>query len=73
MFPSLKAEMARYGIKTKDIIQLLGISDKTAQHKLSGKSHFTSVEMKKIRDRFFPGMTIDYLFYDDSVHKGRVS
>ena len=64
MFPSLRAEMARYGLKIKDIAKLLGITPKTAQHKLSGKAHFTTNEMRKIRDTYFPNLTIDYLFFD---------
>ena len=64
MFPSLNAEMARYGVKTKDIVELLVITEKTARNKITGKSYFTDQEMKKIRDKFFPTMTIDYLFFE---------
>jgi len=62
MFPSLRAEMARYGVKTKDIAELLKLNRKTAERKLAGSAYVTNVEMWKIRDGFFPGKTIDYLF-----------
>jgi len=62
MFPSLRAEMARYGIKTKDIAECLDLNRKTAERKLAGSAYVTNVEMWKIRDGFFPGKTIDYLF-----------
>jgi len=65
MFPSLRAEMARYGVKTKDIAECLKVNRKTAERKLAGSAYFTNVEMKKIRDKFFPGKTIDYLFFDN--------
>ncbi len=73
MFPSLNAEMARYGIKKKDLAKLLGVTEKTARGKLSGKAYFTSKEMKKIRDGFFPSLTIDYLFFDGSSRSSKVS
>lgn len=69
MFPSLYAEMARYGIKTKDIAQLLKINTKTARHKLTGKACFTFAEIKKIRDEFFPKLTVDYLFFNEHTDK----
>lgn len=62
MFPSLRAEMARYGVRTKDIAECLELNRKTAERKLAGSAYVTNVEMWKIRDEFFPGKTIDYLF-----------
>lgn len=64
-YPTLRAEMARVGVKTKDITELLGVSRKTTTNKLSGKSDFTSKEMRKVRDKFFPHMTIGFLFFDE--------
>lgn len=65
MRSSLNAEMARCGIKTKDIAELLEITDKTARAKITGNSFFSDKEMKKIRDKFFPRLSIDYLFIED--------
>lgn len=62
MFPNLRAEMARVGIKTKHIMELLEVNRRTAQNRLNGKVPPTLPEMLKIRDAFFPDMTIDYLF-----------
>lgn len=64
--------MARYGIKTRDILSLLEVTEKTARNKLTGKSYFTDKEMKKIRDKFFATMTIDYLLFEDTPHKTKV-
>lgn len=67
MFTTLRAEMARYGIKYLSISESLGVTPKTLRSKISGEYPFTSVEMKKIRDEFFPSMTIDALFYEDNI------
>ncbi len=66
MCSSLRAEMARYQIKDKDVSELLGIDRKTFYLKVTGKSGFTNKEMGKIRDHFFPNMTIDFLFFEDA-------
>lgn len=62
MFPNLRAEMARKGITTKDLSSCLGCSPKTVLNKFSGKSEFTRVELFKIKNEFFPDLTIEYLF-----------
>lgn len=38
MFPNLNAELARKGIKTKDLAVRINISEKTANNKLSGRT-----------------------------------
>lgn len=62
MFPTLRAEMARHGIKVIAIAELLKLSRKSIGDRLSGKYEFTNAEMRKIRNEFFPTMTIDELF-----------
>lgn len=62
MFPTLRAEMARHGIKNKDIAELLKLSRKSITNRLSGTQEFSNAEMRQIRDKFFPNMTIDELF-----------
>lgn len=69
MFPTLRAEMARYNIKTKDIAELLKLNRKTVSAKLSGKAEFTIREMWAIRDKFFPSILIDNLFVVDGNQK----
>lgn len=69
MFRNLRAEMARYGVKPKHIAATLGYSRKTTGKRLNGKSDFTLSEMKKIRDKHFPHMTLDALFKWEEVEE----
>jgi plasmid maintenance system antidote protein VapI len=63
MYPNLRAEMARYGIKTKDIAEALGISPKSVNNKMTGRHKgFRLDEAFKIKDTFFPGISIEDLF-----------
>jgi len=62
---NLIAEMARNGIKTTDLKDVIGVSNRTAQYKISGNSQFTVEEAFKIRDALFPGLRIEYLFQQD--------
>lgn len=59
---NLSAEMARYGVSNMDIQALLGCSNKTVTNKLSDNTAFSVGEAIKIRDAFFPGLRIEYLF-----------
>ena len=62
MFPNLRAEMARKNIKPINISSALNITYDSAINKLNLKSDFTRAEIFKIRDTFFPNLTLDYLF-----------
>lgn len=59
---NLSAEMARYGVSNADIQALLGCSSKTVTNKLTDSTAFSIGEALKIRDTFFPGLRIEYLF-----------
>lgn len=59
---NLKAEMARYGVTKSDLKMVLNCSEKTIDNKLSGATDFTVPEALKIRNAFFEGFRIDYLF-----------
>jgi len=59
---NLCAEMTRYGVSNNDIQTVLGCSLKTVQNKVSGATKFSVAEAMKIRDQFFPGLRIEYLF-----------
>lgn len=59
---NLSAEMARYGVSNMDIQNLIGCSPKTVTNKLSDNTAFSIGEAIKIRDTFFPGLRIEYLF-----------
>lgn len=61
---NLLAEMARMGVVAKDISEALCLNEKTVRNKISGTTAFTVPEAMKIRDTFFSGMKIEYLFAD---------
>lgn len=61
MFHNLNAELARRGVSTKELAEYLGVSGKTANNKLAGRTEFTLSEIKKITV-LIPGVSIDYLF-----------
>ncbi|MCD8356285.1 MAG: XRE family transcriptional regulator [Clostridia bacterium] len=62
---NLYAEMTRYGVTTSDIKTVLNCTDKTARSKMNGKSDLSIDDAFKIRDAFFPGMRLEYLFAPD--------
>ena len=59
---NLVAEMARYGVRIADIQNLLNCSERTVRNKLNNERDFTIPEALKIRNTFFPSMSIEYLF-----------
>ncbi len=64
MLHNLRAEMARYVITGRDIARLLGIRPATVSANMTGKSDFTYYEALKIKEAFFPHLTMEYLFED---------
>ena len=62
LFPTLKAEMARIGLKTGDIAETLETTPRTAYNKLMGYSKFTLNETVNIRDKHFSGWDLEVLF-----------
>lgn len=69
-YPNLRAEMSRIGIKQVDIAKLLGVGEATVSNKMKGKSTFDIDEAFLIRENFFPNLSLDYLFSDDTNVKG---
>lgn len=59
---NLSAEMARMGVTNADIQRVLDCSAKTVTNKLSDVTAFTIPEAFAIRDTFFPGFRLEYLF-----------
>lgn len=59
---NLAAEMARMGVTNADIQKILDCSAKTVTNKLSDVTAFTVPEAFAIRDTFFPGFRLEYLF-----------
>ena len=66
MLHNLISEIAVRKIKKKDIAKALDIDEKTLRLKLDGARQFKANEMLKIKDTFFPELTLDYLFEIDN-------
>lgn len=69
MFANLKAEMARKSITLVQIAEKLGLNTATVSAKLNNYNRLKYCECVAIRDDFFPGMTIDYLFSTNDDRK----
>lgn len=66
-YPNLRAEMSRNGIKQNDIARLLGVREATISEKMNGKSTFDIDEAFLIKRTFFPELSVDYLFSNNTV------
>jgi len=62
MLCNLKAEMARKQISAEMLAKAVGKSSRSMTDKVAGKFDFTFPECTTIRDKFFPGMSLEYLF-----------
>ncbi|HHX63135.1 MAG TPA: hypothetical protein GX707_20855 [Epulopiscium sp.] len=67
MFPNLRAEMARKNIKNTDIAKELTVTYDSISNKNRGKTEYSLSEVLKIRNVFFPGMSLDYLFASEEI------
>lgn len=67
---NLASEMARFGVGVDDIRSLLNCSDRTVRNKINGMTEFSVSEAIRIRDSFFPGIRIEYLFGRDTQNDG---
>jgi hypothetical protein len=65
MYRNLEAEMVREGIKRKDISKLLKVRYATVVQKLNGRYKFNLDEAFKIKEQYFPKLSIEYLFETD--------
>jgi len=61
-YNNLKAELVRINLDQKKLAVELNIAERTLSFKLSGKSPFTVDEMWFIKNKYFPNLTLDYLF-----------
>lgn len=59
---NLTAEMARRGVTTADLGTATGKTTRSMQDKIAGRYPFTYPEAKAIRDTYFMGMALEYLF-----------
>lgn len=58
---NLRAEMARNGISKKQAEEVIGLSAPSMYRRFQGSTDFKVGELAKIRDRFFPELSLDYL------------
>lgn len=67
-YPNLGAELARANIKQNDVASLLGKDKATISTWMNGGgSGFSISQALLVRDTYFPGMTLDYLFNDKPI------
>ena len=62
MYANLEAEMTRVGIKNEDIAKVIKRDERTVRNKRAGVTAFTLDETLAIRDKFFPELSLEYLF-----------
>lgn len=62
MLSNLKAEMARSNVTVAEIATFSGKSCRTINDRIKGKVQFSIQEAIKVKDAFFPGMDLEYLF-----------
>ena len=64
-FCNLKAEMARVKVSQADVAEFLRMSTSNFNLKINERIPITVQEAEEIKNRFFPGLTLDYLFASD--------
>lgn len=62
---NLKAEMVRRSISILDIAREIGRTDRSVREKINGRTQFSVPEATTVRDRFFPGFSLEYLFTNE--------
>lgn len=62
MYKNLEDEMIKHNITQKQISKLLNVRAATVSDKINGKFPFKLNEAFKIQTKFFPELTIEYLF-----------
>nr|DAX63388.1 MAG TPA: SOS-response transcriptional repressor [Caudoviricetes sp.] len=62
MYKNLEAELARNGITRIDIAEVLQLNISTVSNKLTIPKRLKLYEAVKIKEAFFPDLTLDYLF-----------
>jgi len=64
-FQILRGELKSIGVKQVEVADLLGMTNSNFNRKLAESVPFTRDEMFAIRDKYFPGVTVDHLFQSD--------
>ncbi len=63
---NLQAEMKRYGVTPLDIGNAIVVTKREMREKVSGEIVITFPEALTIRDTFFHGLRLEYLFAADT-------
>ena len=71
-YPNLRAEMARLGIKQKDIAMLLDRSTDWVDLRLRGKSAIPVSDALKIKNEFFKSISFEYLFSEAVIFPSEI-
>ena len=61
MYGNLRKELYMRSITMKDLAEHLGISTRTLQNKMNGKTDWTLTEALEVLN-IIPGLTLEYLF-----------
>lgn len=65
-YQNLKAEMTKSRVTQQRVSEFLGMSANNLNLKINEKIPFTVSEMKRIKEEFFPELSLDYLAASDS-------
>ena len=67
-YPNLEAEMKRYGVTGTEIANRIGVGRGTLSMWMNGSdSAFPIIKAKEVRDKFFEGQSLDYLFAEEPI------
>lgn len=69
MLSNLKAEMARANVTVPAIAQVVKRGDRTVRERIKGNGCFSVPDAMAVRDAFFPGMDLEYLFAKTETEK----
>lgn len=61
----LRGELKAIGVTQTEVADFLGMTTSNFNRKLAEAVPFTREEMFAIRDKFFPGVSLDHLFQSD--------
>lgn len=64
---NLKGEMAKRSVKVEDIANVLQIHRNSASNKINGDTSFSIDEAVKVKEAFFPELSLKFLFEKQEV------
>lgn len=59
---NLRKEMTQRGIEVRDIAQSLFMAESCVYQRIRGDANFTADDAIKVKRKFFPDLSVDYLF-----------